>query len=288
MAVQLYERDRDAFASVLGSAIALRLYLFAVSLMVVLVSSINLLLGSSGLTGFFDAAGVASGVASEVEAAVTRSTGRDLGILLTGLFFAVSAGRSLAKVLAACSAGASRLVGRATKASLRVAVRVTLLTAVLFVAAAVLTRLRTTFGPAVAAGSLAANIVLLSVGWFFVCLSLPRSTRDPGAALPGAVVFGVALTALQWFMHLYLPHKIASASEVMGTLGVAFASLGYLFLIGRLMAATLILNAVLWDEVGSVSGVVFRLPIVRRLPDRFPRLVDFFDLAGDAHRPPMP
>ena len=64
-------------------------------------------------------------------------------------------------------------------------------------------------------------------------------------------MFGVSLTALQWFMHFYLPYKIENASEVMGSLGVTFATLGYLFFIGRIMAGTLVLNAVLFERAGE-------------------------------------
>jgi uncharacterized BrkB/YihY/UPF0761 family membrane protein len=107
---------------------------------------------------------------------------------------------------------------------------------------------------------------------------LPRPTRDPGAVIPGALIFAVALTAVQLFMHFYLPRSIDNASQTMGSLGVTIASLGYLFLIGRLMAASVVVNAVVWDHFGSISDVVFRLPGLRVLPRRFPKLQAFFDL----------
>ena len=177
--------------------------------------------------------------------------------------------------------------GRSARFSMRVAARVTALLALLIVAGIVLTRLRDAHGIAVAAGSLAANALVLTASWFFVCLSLPRATRDPGAAIPGAVTFGVAMTAVQWFMHFYLPHQIASASEVMGSIGLTVASLGYLFVVGRLMAGTLVLNAVLFERLGSISELVFDLPLVRRIPARFPKVRAFFDL-GPRDEPPSP
>jgi hypothetical protein len=64
----------------------------------------------------------------------------------------------------------------------------------------------------------------------------------------------------------------------MGSLGFTVATLGYMFVIGRLMAASLMLNAVVWERLGSVSGLVFSLPVLRRLPARSPRLASFFDL----------
>jgi hypothetical protein len=281
LAVQLFERDRDAFGSVLGSAIALRLFLFVTALSVVVVTGLSLFLGGSALEDALSTGGITGQIASEVEGAASASTGRNLGLFLTGVFLCLTAGRSLTRVLAACSAGASGMEGRAAKSSMRVAARVAALIALLILAALLLNRLRGAYGLAIAASSLAINALVLGGTWFFVCLSLPRSTRDPGAAIPGAVTFALAITALQWFMHFYLPHKIASASEVMGSLGVTFASLGYLFLIGRVMAASLIVNAVLFDRFGSISELFFDLPLVRRVPERFPRVKEFFDLQPD-------
>lgn len=278
LAVELRNRDRDAFASVLGSALALRLFLFTMAFIVAVVSLLNLLFGDGGLHQAFDSAGVTGQLAGEVEEATQASTGRDLGLLLTGVFLSLSAGRSLTKVLAACSAGAWRLEGRAVRAPMRIAARVTGLVALLLVAASVLNRVRDSFGIAWAAGSLALNAAVVGLGWFAVCLSLPKPTRDPGAMLPGAVLFGVLITVVQWFMQFYLPHRIASASETMGSMGLTVAALGYLFLIGRLMAGSIVLNAVLWERFGSISEWVFALPVLHRLPARYPKVARFFDL----------
>jgi len=46
LAVQYYERDRDSFASVLGAAIALRLFLFFVPAMLVLLAFVMLFTGT--------------------------------------------------------------------------------------------------------------------------------------------------------------------------------------------------------------------------------------------------
>lgn len=272
------DRDRDAFASVLGSAIALRLFLFSAALVVALVSAANLILGRWGLEGVLDGAGLTAEMAQEVSNAARPETGRDLGVLLSSTAVALWAGRSLTLVLAACSAGGWRMHATEARASVGVVVRVTGLVSLVVLAASLLARLRAEFGVAVATGSLALTVAMLGVGWFFVTLALPRPTRDPGALLPGAVVFGVVLTLVQWFMHYYLPFKIESASDTMGSLSTTVASLGYLFVIGRVMAGTVVLNAVLYEQIGSISVFVFQLPGLRRIPERFPQVATFFDL----------
>jgi len=57
-----------------------------------------------------------------------------------------------------------------------------------------------------------------------------------------------------------------------------------MFLVGRLLAASLIIDAVIFERFGSISGVVFALPGLRRLPAGSPRLARFFDLDTGATR----
>lgn len=284
--VKLVDRDRDAFASVLGSAIALRLFLFAMGFIVVAVTLLNLLLGD-GVAAWLSAGGVSGELAGQVEAATTSATGRDIGFLISGLILSLSAGRSLTKVLAACSAGAWRIDARDAKASIRTMARISGMVALFFVTATLVSRLRASHGIAVATGTMAINMAVIGVGWFFVTLALPRTTRDPGSVLPGAIVFAVVMTSVQWVMYFYLPLQVSNASEVMGSVGVTVASLGYLFLIGRVMAGCIVFNAVLFEELGSVSDFIFGLPGVRRIPARFPKLFDYFDLGPGAPAPPV-
>ena len=51
-----------------------------------------------------------------------------------------------------------------------------------------------------------------------------------------------------------------------------------MFLIGRVMASSFILDAVVYERIGSVSELAFALPGVRRIPERFPRVRRYFDL----------
>lgn len=278
LGVKLYERDRDSFGSVLGSAIAMRLFLFTASLSVAAVGLVNLITRGNGMGGVMTSAGITGQVANQVETAASGSPSRHITLLLTGLFLSASAGRSLTGVLAATSARAWGLEALGAKATMRTAARVTALVALLVLAASLLNRVRASFGVAVGSTSLAANALGVGVGWFFVCLALPRASRDPGSVLPGAAMFGISMTLVQAFMSWYLPGRIATASAVMGTIGFTVAVLGYLFLIGRLMALSLAVSAVAWEELGSLSEAAFALPVLRRLPSRFPKLATFFDL----------
>jgi len=282
LAMTFYDRDREQFASVLGAAIALRLFLFIVPTTASLVGLFLFVVGHSGVDSALDQASVTGSVAAQVEHAteVSRSTG--LAVFLSGLFLGVWAGRSLAKVLGACAAQAWRLSGRESRVTLRAAGAVTALVLLMLTVGAGLSRLRGHFGPATDSASWLVTAAVFTAAWFAISLTLPRRTVDPGALLPGAVVVGAAMTALQWFMQFYLPGRISRASELVGGLGLAVATLGYAFLVGRVMAASFIVDAIVWERLGSISGLVFSLPGLRRLPARLPSIARFFDLERPA------
>jgi hypothetical protein len=278
LAVRFYERDRDSFASVLGAAIALRLFLFLVPTMAAGLGLLVVVRGRAAVGDLTSSANITGTLAGQFRDTVPTGRSTGWGLLLTGLVLTLWAGRSLTKVLASCAAGAWGLGGRSARATFRMAVAITTLVVLLFVVSGLLNRLRSIEGIAVATGSWAFAGAAFAVAWFAVSWTLPRGTRDPGALLPGAAVLGVTMASLQWFMQFYLPGRIDRASEFAGNLGWTIATLGYMFLIGRLMASSLILNATVWERLGSVSTLVFGLPVLRRIPQRFHSVGRFFDL----------
>jgi uncharacterized BrkB/YihY/UPF0761 family membrane protein len=80
--------------------------------------------------------------------------------------------------------------------------------------------------------------VLLTVGW------PPRWRR----VLPGAVLIALGIEGLHLVSVLYLPGRLASASQLFGTLGAAAAILVWLALIARLVVLGQVLNAVLVER----------------------------------------
>jgi hypothetical protein len=278
LAASFYERDRESFASVLGAAIALRLFLFVVAISLLLAGALILVAGADAVRTVLSQANVTGNLAGQIGGAAARNSSAGISMVLLGLWLTLTNGRKLTNVLAACSASAWHLDSRQARPTLRMAVGVTTLVMVMMLTASGLNRLRDATGLGVETMSWAAATAVFGIGWFTVTSTLPRSTTDPGALLPGAALVGSVMAVFQWFMQFYLPTKIARSSEVMGSLGFTVATLGYMFVIGRLMAASLILNAVVWERFGSISGLVFSLPVLRRLPARSARLARFFDL----------
>ena len=71
---------------------------------------------------------------------------------------------------------------------------------------------------------------------------------------------------------------LASASELYGGIGLAIVTLGWFFIIGRVVVVAMTVNAVVYDRFGSISSVVFGLPLIRYLPRRWPWFRDQFQL----------
>jgi uncharacterized BrkB/YihY/UPF0761 family membrane protein len=68
------------------------------------------------------------------------------------------------------------------------------------------------------------------------------------------LLVGVGAQALHLFTVFYISRKISSASETYGALGAATALLLSLYLIGRLMVASAMLNAELWERRRAASA----------------------------------
>src|SRR5262249_40775361 len=96
-------------------------------------------------------------------------------------------------------------------------------------------------------------LAVISVGafialWVVGSLWLPHGDAPWTALIPGAVFVGISL----WLVHLtsvlFLAHRIKSASSMYGSLGVAVAILAWLYIIGRVLVGSAMLNATLWER----------------------------------------
>jgi uncharacterized BrkB/YihY/UPF0761 family membrane protein len=96
--------------------------------------------------------------------------------------------------------------------------------------------------------------------------------------LPGSALVGVTIAALQSVSQFYLPGHLARAGELYGTIGTTVVTLAWFFILGRVIALAMVLNAVVYERYGSVSRLVFSLPVLRSLARRSARLRRFFAL----------
>ena len=276
VAVRIYHRDRDSAGTLVGSAVAFRLFLFFVPM----------LLFFTGLLGFVAEhidrgdlanAGISGGLASQIESALQQPTTTRWVATLLGLFGMAWAGRSLTKALVAASCLAWVLPVR-TKASPKVMGAIAGLVAGIALVAMVVGRLRDN-GIAVAGMSFVVGFGFYAVAWLVLTALLPRrSNTDPSALVPGAVIVACVLIGMQAVSQLYLPGKFSHASELYGAIGITVVTLGWFFILGRVMMLSMSVDAVIYERFGSISQFVFSLPLLRIIPRKSPKLRKLFGL----------
>jgi hypothetical protein len=272
---ELYECDRDANGSVLGSAVALRLFLFSVPAAVTLVGLVNLF----GLDGVFEKDLEASVTTGPIAHAVLGSSWwSSFWLFLSGLLLTLWAGRSLTRTLAASSGSAWAMSVRDSKARLISVLAVTGVVVATIVGSAIFREIRDSTGAIVGVVSLGSALALNLVLCYLLVLTLPRPVSDPGAVLPGALLFGIGNTLLQFFMHYYLPQKIARTSDRLGEFATTIAILGNYFVVGRMLTGSFAVSSVTYRRWGSLSAVVFRLPGLAAVARKSPTLREFFSL----------
>ncbi len=274
---EIMQRDKESAGGVAGSAIAFRLFLFFVPLLLFVIGIAGIVSNHLSAADVDKAVGATGGLSRQIHAALAEP-GRTRWVATgLGLFGMLTAGRSLSKVLVSSSAIAWK-EPTPNRTPLRTIGTVAGLVCVLGLLSIVVNRLREDFGLTVAGVSLIPAFVIYLVTWIGISSFLPRRTTDPGALLPGSVMVAFAITAMQGLSELYLPDKFSRASELYGAIGTTVVTLGWFFFLGRTIALSTEVNAVVFDRYGSLSTRLFALPVIRVLPRRSSRIRTFFDL----------
>jgi uncharacterized BrkB/YihY/UPF0761 family membrane protein len=244
------ERDRRTVGNVLAGAVAFRLFVFLLPLFLVVISILGIVssvdAGAAGEVG--DDLGMSSYLVDSVDDAAEESQ-RALWVLVPlALWATYTAGVGTVKVLRAIHALAwgqpiERLRRRwvAAVASFGFALALA--------AVAALTQAIRERSDLAGWAFVLLQLVFLTALWWGVSRTLPH---DPGAGwlalLPGAVLVGFGAWALHVASVYVLARRVAKASDLYGSLGVAAALLRWLYLLGRLVVAAALLNATLWER----------------------------------------
>ncbi len=274
---RVYERDKEAGGTLLGSALALRLFLFFVPFILLIVGLAGVLGRPSDGSATAETAGLTGTLADYVDDAFAQSGGTPWIALVVGLVGIGTTGWSLTRALVLSSALSWRMGGRQHTPIRAIGIVVGLIVSI-GLSAAIANRISQATGVALTSMSLVGLTAVYSVLWLVLLQALPRATTDPGASLPGAAVIALVIAALQTITQFYLPHQIDSVSQLYGQVGVLVAFLGWFFFLGRAIAFAFALNAVIYEEVGSLSTLFFALPVIRQIPRRVPAVERYFAL----------
>lgn len=283
---RVYERDKEAGGTLLGSALALRLFLFFVPFLLLVVGLIGVLGRPSDGSSTNDTAGLAGTMANYVNDAFSQGGRTPWIALAIGLSGVMTTGYSLTRALVVSSALSWRMSGKQQTPVRAIGIVVGLVISVAL-ASAIANRISQAAGVAVSSVSILGMTAVYAVLWLLLFQALPRTTTDPGASLPGAALVGVVLGVLQLVTQLYLPNQVSNASQLYGQLGVLVAFLGWFFFLGRTIAFACAVNAVIYERVGSLSTVFFGLPVLRLIPQRVPAVGRYFALDHEPDSDPV-
>ena len=236
VAVRFYRRDRESAGTVVGSAVAFRLFLFFVPLLLFFVGILGFVANWVDNDDVREGTGITGSLATQINSALNQPTSTRWIAIGVGLLGIVTTGRALSKVLVSASCLAWRLPVQ-TKASPKVVGGIMGLIVSIGLIALIVNRVRAELGVGVASISFLAAFALYVVAWMILHAMLPRGTNDPGALLPGAVLMGATLAAMQAISQLYLPDRFGRASALYGAIGTTVVTLGWFFFIGRAFVA---------------------------------------------------
>lgn len=280
LAVRIVRRDRESAGTVVGSAVAFRLFLFFVPLLLFLVGLLGIVATWVDAEDVHEQTAITGSLADQIDSALSQPGSSRWIATILGLFGMATAGRSLSKVLVSASCLAWRLPVQG-KASMRIVGGIVGLVAGVGLVAVIVNRIRADLGLAATGLSFLAAVVVYGLAWLALSMILPRATHDPGALLPGAALVGLTIAGMQAISQLYLPNRLGQASELYGAIGSTVVTLGWFFFLGRAMVLAMVLDAVIHEHVGTISQAVFSLPVVRILPRRSAWIRRFFDLDTD-------
>src|SRR6516164_6540927 len=263
----------------MSSALAFRLFLFFLPLLLLTIGVAGFASDVVDARAANRAAGLSGGLAKQVSTAFHQPGLTRWVAVLLGLWGVLVAGRSLSRVLHAASAAAWGLPP-GVRVRLRAVGAVAGLVCTIGVIAILIGRIRESFGLGPATASFLPALVIYAIAWLGVSMFLPRATEDPGALLPGCLLVALTLTVMHAVSELYLPDRLDHASRLYGAFGATVVTLGWFFILGRAVIIAMELNAAIYERYGSVSQVAFSLPVLRVLARRSPRVRRFFDLPG--------
>jgi uncharacterized BrkB/YihY/UPF0761 family membrane protein len=270
LALRVGELDRECDGSVLASAVALRVFLFFVPLVLVAVATIGFLSGHLASAELSRYAGLTGGFAAQIDTALRQSSQTRWIAMLSGLFGVFLAGRTLSRMLTTASRRAWRCSGAVTSTP---PARITSALAGMAVAGGMLAiianRLRQATGVLVA-GSMGVPLAVAAYGgsWLIVSLSLPRGSADRSALLPGAAFVGASLATAQVLLQFTAPGQLSRASQLYGGIGLVIVALSWFFVCGRVFVTALEIDAVIWQRRGSVATWMMQWARLRRLMTR--------------------
>lgn len=244
---ELVERDSAIAGGILAGALAYRIFIWLLPLALVLVGGLGVLSDMTGRSpsDVADEAGLTGLVTVSVASAASSSA--RWYALIFGIAILLYTTRSLLRAFVAVHrlAWGERATG--SPPSLKATLAFLAFLVAVFAGAALARAIRV---QSEAAGLVVALLILAVYlgAWLALSVRLPHAAVGWQALLPGAVLFAVGMQAFHLFTVYFLADYASSKQGTYGALGLAAALLFGLYLVGRLVIASAVLNATLHDR----------------------------------------
>ena len=183
LGIRIYRRDHESAGTIVGSALAFRLFLFFIPLLLFVVGLFGFLASWTDPDDVSDAAGLTGALAVQINDALTQPNSTRWIATFSGLIGMAWAGRSLSKVMVTAACLAWRLP-LTTKASLRVIGSVVGLIVGIGLVSAVVNRIRLNLGLGAASLSFVAVSAVYAVAWMAMSMLLPEPPETPAPCCP--------------------------------------------------------------------------------------------------------
>ncbi len=247
------DRDSDVGGGIMAGALAYRMFIWLLPFALVLIGVLGVTADVTDESPSETAGGAGlSGLVTTSVASAAQGTGRWYAVAI-GLPILLWTTRSLLRALISVH----RLVWadpreRVVKATWAGTVRLLTALVVLYFLGPVIDSIWPLDGDVVVV--VFAEAALYAVLWLLVTLRLPHRNADWRGLLPGAVLFAAGGMLLATLTYYVIGPYASSREDTYGTLGLATALLLGLFLIARLVVASAVLNATLWERRPREAG----------------------------------
>lgn len=242
--------DRALAGSLLGGAMAFRLFLWIVPATLVFVGGFGIAATTGDPAELGDDVGLSVRLAESI--AENSTTGSVVALIVgaAGLWWG---GIGAYKALRTIHQLAWRLPVTPGRAAWKGGLWFTAATIVALALGGFVNRLR---ADAAGIGILLTVLFVLVYATvsFAASVVLPHRDVPTKALIPGAVLFGIGVEVLHIATVFYFAGRIAHASDIYGPLGVAVGLLVWLYVLGRLTVAAPVLNATLAARGGEPNA----------------------------------
>lgn len=261
-AFRAWERDNDAGGGVLSAAVAFRAFLFLVPYVFFCVVTFGLAAGASSESPeeLAREVGVTGLMARAFTSAANLSGTDRLWAMCISAFAMYLAARAVVKVMRITHGLIWRVpVPKLTHSTRAAALVVGLVTAQLVVGAGV-AWIRSLSLPLAIISLVLSAAVPFGV-WMLASRFLPHAECPWWALAPGCALLAVGMTCLQAATVFYFAGSIERKSDTYGAIGTSLALLLWAYVLGRIVIASISLNAAFWYRSQERKGLTVPAPI---------------------------